>query len=123
MLLLFRTLLVLVTGATLALAMVPTPPAVTGLETDPAKHAAGIFVIMALAGLAFPRSRVVYLLLTVAIGSGALEYIQGQPPFTRNPDAADWAAGMVGAIAAAALIAMWRTLRYATSGKRLPGDQ
>lgn len=108
MLILARVLVALVALATVVLALLPSPPAIAGLEADPIKHAFGIFLVTALAGLAFPRASIWLLFLVVAVASGALEVVQGIPPFTRDPDLADWIAGMIGALVGAALLAAFR---------------
>ena len=105
---LFRLLLLAAIAGTLVLALMPSPPPIIGAETDPTKHAIGMLAVTALAGLAFPQISLIAVLSTVAVGSGLLEYVQGMPPFTRDPDPKDWIAGMMGALVAAVLVYLWR---------------
>ncbi|WP_147416751.1 hypothetical protein [Sphingomonas edaphi] len=65
---------------------------------------------MMLAGFAFPQTSLLMILASVAVGSGVLEFVQGTPPFMRDPDPYDWIAGMIGAGAGFILLLIVRLL-------------
>ncbi|RIX27024.1 hypothetical protein D3M59_10735 [Sphingomonas edaphi] len=107
---LFRLLLLAAIAGTLVLALMPSPPPLLGPDTDPTKHAIGMLAVMMLAGFAFPQTSLLMILASVAVGSGVLEFVQGTPPFMRDPDPYDWIAGMIGAGAGFILLLIVRLL-------------
>ncbi|QDP20434.1 hypothetical protein [Sphingomonas xanthus] len=113
-----RFLLILAIPATIVLALLPAPPAIAGLEADPTKHAVGMGLVTFLGGAAFPRRSLWAILLVVALASGTLEFLQGVHPFTRDPDPADWLAGMIGAAIGAGLLATIRSTMLAGARSR-----
>jgi hypothetical protein len=117
-----RVMLAVCVAITVGLGLMTSPPLLPGLESDPVKHAVGMAVLTFFAPFAFPRASLWLVLLVIAIASLGLEYLQGVPPFQRDPDPNDWLAGMAGVIVAIIAVGLCRTLASLIARNRPGAD-
>ena len=81
---------------------------------DKANHFIAFYVLAALAGAGFPKTRPLLILAGLMAYGGAIELIQALPMVGRDAEVGDWIADGVGVAAALGplLLAHWRAGRH-----------
>ena len=105
-------------GLTLYLSLMPAPPAIPGLPSDPVKHAIGWAGLTLLSGMANRRLPTLQLVILMAIGNLATEVLQGLAQTGRNTDLRDWVWGLAGTLFVAGL----RSLVPSTRSNETEGE-
>jgi Na+/H+-dicarboxylate symporter len=93
------------------MAMLPQPPYVPGQPTDKVLHMIAFAVLAALGAAAYPRVRLLTLLLALSAFGVAIEVFQLIPGLNRTSEFADWVADTVAAAAVLGAVHLWRQRR------------
>ena len=72
------------------MASLPIPPTLPGNPDDKVVHAAAFFTLASLAVVAFPRVKLISVLLLLGLFGSAIEIIQGLPQIGREASWLDW---------------------------------
>ena len=99
----FRLFFCVAFGSALWLSLMPIPPAIAGIGSDPMKHAVGWAGLTLLMAIAYRGLSATQLITLIAVANLATEVLQGVAQIGRNPDALDWVWGMVGTLIIAGL--------------------
>lgn len=81
----------------LFMAELPKPPALPGDPTDKVQHIIAFATLAGLAAAAYPRTRLVAILLGLSAFGGAIEIFQMNPLVSRDASWWDWVADTVAA--------------------------
>jgi len=88
---------------TLVMASLPHPPRLPGDPSDKVQHVIAFTTLGLLVALAYPRIRLLALLLGLCLFGAAIEGIQAIPALNRDSSALDWLADTVAAAVALVL--------------------
>ena len=105
---LFRTIFWIAIAISFLAAINPQPPQLPGAPNDKVQHIAAFLLLGALAFLAFPRARVLTLLIGLSAFGALIEFTQMIPVLHRNGDIVDWVADTA---AAAVILTVLHLLR------------
>lgn len=89
-------------------AFYPGPDHPRLLPWDKAEHFLAFGLIAVLVMIAFPRLRALTTLLGLAAACLAVELVQSLALVHRQPEAADWLGGVIGAAVGVAIVTAWR---------------
>ena len=95
----------------LVMALLPQPPQIPDQPSDKVLHMIAFAVLAALAAAAYPRARLLTLLLALSAFGVAIEGLQLIPALNRTSEVADWVADTVAAAAVLGLVHLWRQRR------------
>jgi VanZ family protein len=96
------------------MAVLPQPPQIPGQPTDKALHMIAFGVLAALGAVAYPRVRLLTLLIALSAFGATIEFFQLIPGLNRTSEFADWAADTVAAAAVLGAVHLWRRHRAST---------
>ena len=88
----------------LFMAELPKPPALPGDPTDKVQHIIAFATLAGLASAAYPRTRLLWILLGLSAFGGAIEIFQMNPLISRDASWWDWIADTVAAGAVLLLV-------------------
>jgi len=88
----------------LFMAELPKPPALPGDPTDKVQHIIAFATLAGLAAAAYPRTRLLWILLGLSAFGGAIEIFQMNPLISRDASWWDWIADTVAAGAVLLLV-------------------
>jgi VanZ family protein len=106
---LFRIAFWLAAALSLFMAELPKPPALPGDPTDKVQHIIAFATLAALAAAAYPRTRLLVILLGLSAFGGAIEIFQMNPLISRDASWWDWIADTV---AAGAMLLLVHRIRH-----------
>jgi len=91
-----------------AMAVIPHPPDVPGHPSDKIQHIAAFVTLAGLGAWAYPRARLLHLLIGLSLFGALIELVQAIPALHRDSDILDWLAdtGAAGLIVVA--VGWWR---------------
>ena len=92
---LFLFALILAAAFTFVMATLPHPPRIPGNPQDKIQHIAAFVVMTTLAVPAFPRARLIHLILGLSAFGALIEFVQAIPALHRDSDWRDWLADTV----------------------------
>lgn len=105
---------------TLAMALLPTPPAMLLAAGDKVLHMAAFALLSLLAALAFPRRSVIELFAGLAALGGLIEVLQMVPALRRDADLGDWLADCA---AIAVVLVVCRAVQWLLAEPPTPEDE
>ena len=105
---------------TLAMALLPTPPAMLLAAGDKVLHMAAFALLSLLAALAFPRRSVIELFAGLAALGGLIEVLQMIPSLRRDADLGDWLADCA---AIAVVLVFCRAVQWLVAEPPTPEDE
>ena len=79
------------------MAVIPQPPPMPGVTNDKVQHIIAFLALGALATLAYPRVRPVFLIAGLSVFGALIEFAQMIPALGRDADPVDWVADTVAA--------------------------
>ena len=97
----------------LFMAELPKPPTVPGDPSDKVQHIIAFATLAALASAAYPRTRLLMILVGLSAFGGAIEIFQMNPMISRDASWWDWIADTVAAGAVLVFVHLLRTKRRA----------
>lgn len=100
-------------GFTLAMALVPRPPAALLVAGDKTLHMAAFAALSALAAIVFPRRRVIELFAGLAALGAVIELLQMVPVLGRDAEVGDWTADCGASLA---VLLLFRGVRRIAAG-------
>jgi VanZ family protein len=89
------------------MAVLPQPPEVPGHPSDKVQHVLAFATLALLGSFAYPRTRLIKLLIGLSLFGAVIEIVQAIPMLHRDSDLFDWLADTVAA-AAVLLLVFWR---------------
>lgn len=107
----FRTIFWIGLAFSLWLSLIPMPPAILDLASDPVKHALGWAILTLLSGIAYPSLSTRKLVVLLACANLVTELLQGLSLSGRDPEALDWIWGTLGILMVAVVVAAGRWKR------------
>lgn len=79
------------------MAVLPKPPQLPGQPSDKVQHILAFAVLAALAAAAYPRARLIKILLLLSAFGALIEFVQAIPVLHRDADWVDWIADTIAA--------------------------
>jgi len=90
------------------MAVLPHPPEIPGHPSDKIQHIAAFATLGALGAWAFPRLRILKLIIRLSIFGAVIEVIQAIPELHRDSDVLDWLADTIACTIVLFAIRWWR---------------
>ena len=90
------------------MAVLPHPPELPGHPSDKIQHVTAFVTLGLLAGLAYPSSTPLQLVLRLSLFGAVIELVQGIPAIHRDSSALDWIADTIACGLILAGVAWWR---------------
>jgi VanZ family protein len=98
------------------MALLPQPPQIPDQPSDKVLHMIAFAVLAALAAAAYPRVKLLTLLIALSAFGAAIEFFQLIPTLNRTSEFADWVADTIAAAVVLGAVHVWRWHRV--SAKR-----
>lgn len=108
---LFRLLFWMAAIFALTMAALPHPPDIPGAPSDKVLHVLAFSCLALLGSLAYPRLRVLKLVLGLSAFGALIEVVQLIPGLHRDAETLDWLADTAAVIAVVLAVAVWRRYR------------
>jgi VanZ family protein len=102
----------------LFMAELPKPPAIPGDPSDKVQHIIAFATLAALAAAAYPRTRLLMILIGLSAFGGAIEIFQMNPLISRDASWWDWIADTVAAGAVLLFVHRLRSKREAGTAEQ-----
>jgi hypothetical protein len=93
----------------LVMAVIPHPPHIPGEPNDKIQHIVAFLTLGVLSAWAYPKTRLLQLLVRLSLFGAVIELIQAIPSLNRDSDPLDWLADTIAAAAALGFAAWWRS--------------
>ena len=90
------------------MAVLPHPPQIPGAPSDKVQHVIAFATLGLLAGLAYPASSTVQLVLRLSLFGAFIELVQAIPALNRDSSVWDWVADTIACALVLAGISWWR---------------
>ena len=92
------------------MAVLPHPPPVPGNPNDKVQHIAAFATLSLLGSFAYPRTKLISLLMRLSLFGAFIEVVQAIPALHRDSDVLDWLADTA-AVSVMLLLIRWRRSR------------